>query len=445
MSRKLPSLKRYLWNWAAGALVIVWITLAAAAWNSGHHEARELTDGKLISVARLLLAPRDQASLDTPANRATHHRDYAVALAVLRWRDGQLVEDSHDLAPRLRLSQLPAPGLQTVGYDDNGSRREWRMYVADDEAGNRTGVLVDVRERTNLGHDLAEHIVLPVLLVLPVVMLVLWLAIRRGLHPLDRLSEDVARLDTAAGHRLDGDHRFREFASSVHAINQLVDSLHEQVRRERAFASDVAHELRTPLTSLALGASAARQSPTPDALARLEGDALRAGRILQQLLDLARAERDAPNQLDQAVDLGATATSIIEVHAPQAYQLGHELALQQPEAPVHVHVIPTLLELALRNLVDNAIRHTPPDTQIQVDVWSDAHGVGVAVSDDGGRSSSGPRVAADGLGLGLRLVGRLAEAMGARLETGQAQAPMTTRYALVWPRDAMPTNKQTAP
>ncbi|HAJ11846.1 MAG TPA: two-component sensor histidine kinase, partial [Comamonadaceae bacterium] len=65
-----PSLQRHLWAWAAGALVMVWLTLAAAAWNSGRHEAREITDGKLISVARLLLAPQDQSSLDTPENRA---------------------------------------------------------------------------------------------------------------------------------------------------------------------------------------------------------------------------------------------------------------------------------------------------------------------------------------------------------------------------------------
>ena len=74
-----PSLQRHLWGWAAGALVMVWLTLALAAWNSGHHEAREITDGKLVSVARLLLKPHDQASLDTKENQATHRREYALA------------------------------------------------------------------------------------------------------------------------------------------------------------------------------------------------------------------------------------------------------------------------------------------------------------------------------------------------------------------------------
>lgn len=431
MNRR-PSLQRHLWGWAAGALVMVWLTLALAAWNSGHHEAREITDGKLVSVARLLLRPHDQASLDTPENQATHRRGYALELIVLRWKGDQLVEDTHALAPILGLTSPPSPGLRTVQVSAGNHQGEWRMYVATDGQGDRAAVLVGMDERYNLGADLAEHVVLPVLLVLPLVMLVLWLAIRRGLQPLSRLSSDVAALDTAAGQRLEADHRFGEFASSVEAINHLVDSLQEQARRERAFASDVAHELRTPLASLALGASAARHAPTPEALERLEQDALRAGRILQQLLDLARVQRDALAQSSTQVDLGSLASSVVEDHVPRAYDQDHELALVRPDAPVIVQVPAMLAELALRNLVDNAIRHTPAGTQIQVDVWSDSSGMGVAVSDDGRRAGAFGVPASDGLGLGLRLVERMAEQMGARLETGQAQTPMTTRYALLW-------------
>lgn len=431
MSR--PTLHRHLWGWAAGALVMVWLTLAAAAWNSGHHEAREITDGKLVSVARLLLTPHDQASLDTPENQASHRRDYALELVVLRWEGDRLVEDTHGLAPALGWTTPPSPGLRTVKVSEGALAGEWRMYAASDARGNRAAVLVDMDERYHLGADLAEHVVLPVLLVLPLVMLVLWLAIRRGLRPLARLSADVAHLDTAAGQRLDPDHRFDEFASSVEAINHLVDSLQEQARRERAFASDVAHELRTPLASLALGASAARQSPTPQALQRLEQDALRAGRILQQLLDLARVERDTMAQASSQIELGALAAAVVEDHVPRAYEQAHELALVCPDVPVHVKVPPMLAELALRNLVDNAIRHTPAGTQVQLDVWSDPASTGVSVSDDGGRAGAFGSPATDGMGLGLRLVRRMAEQMGARLETGGAVHPMTTRFALVWP------------
>lgn len=429
-----PSLQWHLWAWAAGALVMVWLTLAAAAWNSGHHEAREITDGKLVSVARLLLAPGDQPSLNTPDNHAMHRLEYALELAVLRWQGGRLVEDTHGFAEALGFAAPPPTGLSSVRMAHGPGVGEWRMYVMADAVGDRVAVLVDLEDRQRLGADLAGHVALSVLLVLPLVMLVLWWAIRRGLRPLSRLSEDVARLDAGGGQRLDAGHRFREFASTVEAINHLVDSLQAQARRERAFASDVAHELRTPLASLVLGAAAARQAPTPEALVRVEQDALRAGRILQQLLDLARAQRDMALDAGEGADLGALAATVAEAHVRQAYERDHELSLQRPDEPIALPVSATLLELALRNLVDNAIRHTPRGTQVRIEVWSDAASTGVSVSDDGLRPGAFSGIpSSDGLGLGLRLVERVAARMGARLETGAAQAPMTTRYALVWP------------
>jgi two-component system sensor histidine kinase QseC len=94
-----------------------------------------------------------------------------------------------------------------------------------------------------------------------------------------------------------------------------------------------------------------------------------------------------------------------------------------------------LLELALRNLIENALRHTPVDTQVVVEVWQSASEAGVSVSDDGQRADA-PAAAhsASGLGLGLRLVQRIAEQLGATLQRDTGEAPMTTRFTLRWPR-----------
>ncbi|WP_234264145.1 sensor histidine kinase [Hydrogenophaga sp. NFH-34] len=446
------TLWRHLLAWALGALALVWGSLVVVAWYTGHHEAREITDGQLIATSRLWLAtaPDDHRPLNAPLNRDGLNA-YVLDMAVLQWEGDRLRTDTHGLAARLPADAL-RPGLSTVVLQGDGAPHEWRMYVAEDPAEwRRVAVLLDMGQRYDLAMDMAQHMARPALLIMPLIAVVLWWAIRRGLRPLDRLSREVASLDTLAGQRLQPHHQFREFASIVHAINTLVDNLQDQAQRERQFASDVAHELRTPLAAMTLQASAARADPSPERLDQLERESLRAGRILAQLLDLARAQRpgrDEASALTQ-VALGDVAADLVAAHAPLAYEQGHELALVQPDGAVRVQVRRLLLELALRNLIENAIRHTPAGTQVVVEVWQDAQGIGVAVSDDGQRPldlvvPAGverlplARRDADGLGLGLRLVQRIAEQLGAQFRRDTPPAPMTTRFALVWPAAATP-------
>lgn len=424
---------------------MVWLALIAFTWLTAIREARQFSDAQMIAEAKLwLTATPYRLELHTATGTLNLQHEYLHDVELIAWDGGNLVADTNAMLSGMDVTSIPSLGFATVNVKVDGSMSQWRAYsaqVTQDNRVRRVIVLMDAEERHDLGKDIALHVALPALLVLPLVSLLLWWAIRHGLRPLDQLSSEVAALDGFAGQRLDAQHRHREFASTVAAINALVDTLQTRAQREREFASDVAHELRTPLASLALQASAAQHDSTPERLAQLEQESLRAGRILSQLLELARAQRNtiasAGSVAYEPVVLGDLASRLVAAHAPAAYDSGHELSLQEANVPVVVHGQPTLVELALRNLIENALRHTSSGTQVEVSVWRTDEGLGVSVSDDGQRPhavSSSAEHGGLGLGLGLRLVQRIAEQLGARLERDQGVLPMTTRFTLRWPR-----------
>lgn len=455
------SLWRYLWAWALGAVVALWMLLAGLAYSTGYHEAEEISDGLLVSAAQLLLSQPLAQPLLVPAtpNPPTVHpaelpaalsqhppNAYAPEFHVVIWQGDRLVWDSHgvhaQLPPRLAL------GHQTLGLTLQGVSQDWRVYVAESTeatAVRRVAVFMDPARREALAADISEHILLPALVFLPLVALMLASAIRRGLLPLQRLSGKIAALDVDAGQTLVPQQPYRELGVTVQSINALVQRLQAQIGRERRFAADVAHELRTPLTALVLQARRARNGGGPaeqsQALQAVEQGALRAGRILSQLLDLARAQ-SLTGDLSEPVDLSALAMRVVSEHAALAHELGQDIALEAPE-PLVLPGQPTLLELALRNLVDNALRHNPAGTYVEVRVARDASGqVTLSVSDDGmdfgdaskpggdPDSGSGPD---HGLGIGLTLVERIAQSHGAQLVRDGGAAPFGKRFALVWP------------
>lgn len=426
MSAARPTLTRRLLAWALGALLLVWGSFIAVGYKTGEHEADELTDGHLASVSSLLLplAPgglgSGRAALGNGASREMKAHDYQRSLSVFVWdAQGKLLSRTGD-AP---LPSFASPeGFATLALGEPA--QGWRAFSRWDEGhAHKLMVLLSVRERDDLAADIAEQVIEPGLWLLPVVALVLGLAIHRGLLPLRALAEEVHGLDIQRAEGLRGPARYEEFAATVDAINRLVDRYHGALTRERALANEFAHELRTPLASLALQARGARDVPPGPlqqaALARLQDDALRAGEVLAHLLALARASRAELNESAQALDLHSLAQRLVAEFAPAAHAGGRELGLESPGPfPMSGHAV--LLELALRNLIENALAHTPPGTQVEVTL-DPARGW-LQVSDDGpsrqgtlAGDESG-NVRALRLGLGHRVIEKVAELHGARFE-----------------------------
>lgn len=441
-------LSRHLWWWVLLSLMLVWATLVATAWYTGRHEAQEINEGRLDSVARLWLQGGEGA--------APRPSRYGPEMMVLVWDNSRLVHDSHGVASALQAA-LPrlTPGLHETTLGLDGQSRRWLVRVhtqtradVDGHAVQRRVVtLLDAHRADGLGRDIAEHIVRPALVLLPLVAVMLAWAIRRGLQPLVSLSDDIERLDGQQGQTLNEAQPYTELHSTVHAINGLVHRLQAQAERERRFASDVAHELRTPLTALVWQSRQAQTAPTDGerqtALARVEHEALRAGRILQQLLDLARAQGlDAADA--QPVALDALCREVVAEHAALAHERGHELSLDAPEAPVTVHSHPTLLTLALRNLLDNALRHTPAGSQVWVRLSTlDDGSVHLSVDDSGPGPTTANATAttggSTGLGIGLTLVDRITHWLGLRWRREPGDASHPHGHTLSWPAGSRQT------
>lgn len=446
------SLRLHLWAWAMLSVGLVWVSLGLAAYVTGMDEADEILDGQLHAAAVLLLQDPISPAADVPHRpggltatmKAPLPTRYAPPLRAVRWEDGRVVSDPHVLADRLGRQ---APGYHTVSLGDADGGR-WRALVVErhDTAGHvhRVAVLVDRSHRAELAIDIAVDVAAPAILLLPLVAIGLRWAIRRGLRPLHDLSERIAALDLETGDTLPAPQPFRELAHTASAINALTHRLQTQLDRERRFTSDVAHELRTPLAALVWQSRRAHHATDPAdreaALRQLEHEALRAGHTLQQLLDLARAQQGSRTGREP-VDLVALAREVVTDHVPAAHASGHELSLLAEPASVTVTGDATLLRLALRNLVDNALRHTPCGTQVEVAVRVDAQGrAALCVCDTGATMPHPPQAAAAdtaGMGIGLTLVQRIAEHHGARLAHGDAPPPFATRWAIEWQTEAL--------
>jgi two-component system, OmpR family, sensor histidine kinase QseC len=445
--KRQPSLLRHLLAWTLGALLCVWASFVVVGYRTGEHEADELTDGHLASVAALLLSQRQpqlgwvQDPAELGGRRELRAHDYQQSLSIVAW----------DASGRMlwRTGRAPTPpfasseGFETLQLGDAGKR--WRAFSRWDSPArqHRLMVLLSEAERDDLAEDIAEQVAGPGLWLLPVVALVLALAIKRGLRPLHELGREVHQLDIhrdttlkAASHQ--------EFEAVVHAINTLVDRYGATLQRERSLASEIAHELRTPLASLSLHASSLRRGLSPEdqaeALRRLELDATRASGVLSDLLALARASRAELAEVARPVDLAALARAVMSEFAQAALDSGHELSLAgEPACIVQGH--PLLLELALRNMVENALVHTPPGTRIEASVR--AQPPAFEVRDDGrSRAAAGePMKKSPGLGLGQQVVRKVAALHGGSFDAVVHDDPGLTCWRLSLGAEALATHK----
>lgn len=430
-SSRIPSLRWRLLLLVSIASLVVLAFASVKSYQRARHEVQELMDDQLAKTAQLLLAEAiegDDQLADLPARLA--------GIRGLRSRRNQLTLEYQvgrpDGTVLVRSARAPATPMNgALGYDnveDAGER--WRSLIL--ESADRTyrvQIAESIRKRDKEALEIAVKTVQPLVLALPLALLAIYFSIRRGLKPLDDLATEVATRSSDNLTPLAGRNVPREAQPLVAAINRVLFRLGYSLENERRFTADAAHELRTPLAAARIQAQVALLSKNAEkrehalnlTLAGLD----RATRLVEQMLRLARLDPLAELPQTQAVNLADLARRVAAGAGDAAPDAHIRLDLAENAAPVQGD--PDLLEVALRNLIDNAIRYSPEGGEIGVSLRSDGPLV-LAVRDNGPgvpedelprlteRFFRGASVTAEGSGLGLTIVSRIAELHGATLE-----------------------------
>jgi signal transduction histidine kinase len=276
-----------------------------------------------------------------------------------------------------------------------------------------------------IANKLAEQVFLPVVFIVPALTIAMFLTMRRALMPLRELSIAASRIGQAVARGqspapLSEDGLVREFADVAAAMNVVLARLSQSLHSQRQFIADAAHELRTPLAILLLEVARLPPDARRD---RLKDDLKNLGNLVNELLRFAQAEELLAEKLEP-VDVAAIAQKVSGEAAVVAINRQQLIELNRPPSPVVTAGNSTLIEIAVRNLVDNALKYSPPHTTITVYV---EEGPTVIVDDCGPGIPTSLRDtvfqrfwradphAGNGAGVGLALVRRIAELHNGRV------------------------------
>ena len=443
------SLRRRLLLSVMTAIVLAALFQAVSAYRGALTQADEMFDYHLQQMALSMRArlpertvPPGQQLAPPPQERDDDGEiDYLIQI----WgADGiQLFRSSH--------SALPPRAV--LGFSDvHQGGTSYRVYSIQTPF-QTIQIAQDMSARTGRARALALRAMLPMALIAPLLMLVIWVVIRQSLSPLERTRRQVASRTAEDLSPLAEDGLPDEVRPLVQELNLLFDRMHTVLQAQKAFVANAAHELRTPLTALKLQAQALRRAPdeaTRDvAVGRLHLGIERAVRRLTQRRALARqegeqaADRPEPATVELRQLAQAAAT---ELQAP-AEDRGIELRLAAGP-PASVQGDAEALRILLRNLLENAIKYTPTGGRVLVDAAASDGRTRLVVEDSGPGIPEADRervfdrfyrsgdatATSSGSGLGLSIVKTVAAQHGASVRLDSSPTLAGLRVTVEFPQ-----------
>lgn len=359
------------------------IWLAAVAWIyiGGRREVEHVLDARLQEAARMVASlaeglGRPPSSSPAEARDIPGLGNYERQLSCQIWSlDGRMIAKSGG-APEQRLTK------ETSGFSERVIDGEkWRVYAVED-AVRSVRVLVGDRLglRDRLAADLVKGLLWPAFLIAPTLGFVIWVSIGRGLDPLRRTAHDLRAREADDMRPVDTANAPSEIRPLATAINELFEKVEDARRHEREVTAFAAHELRTPLAGLKTQAQVALAADDPGtiraALHQIIVAVDRSARLVRQLLAIARLDARAEIESGEHVSIGPLLKETINATVtPENITVVLEGGVQTMIARGNRDCI----ELALRNLHENAVQHMTAGGVVQWSRTADC----VFVTDDG--------------------------------------------------------------
>ena len=430
---------RLLWFLLA-AIMLTAVAQAVISYRTASAEADDLFDYHMEQMAMSLRAglPSNGSvgGIEDPSD------DENLNFVVQVWTsDGLQVFQS-----AARSALPPRAGL---GFSDVQARGSTYRVFSLQSRSQIIQVAQDMAVRHEMARTLALRTMAPIAVMAPLLMLVVWWVVSLSLVPVARVQRQVAERQADDLSEVSEIGLPDEIRPLVHELNLLFGRVRQAFDAQKSFVGDAAHELRSPLAALKLQVSSLQRA-TDDAarelaVSRLAAGVDRATRLVEQLLVLARHESNAATgENEHPVSLVAAARLALADEAPAAHARQIDLGLAHAdEGLVAGHS--EAIRILMRNLLDNAIKHTPVGGRVDLEIRRapgvmqltvEDCGPGIADADRERVLDRFYRVAgneATGSGLGLAIVKSIARMHGATLQLDRSEQLGGLRVELKFP------------
>lgn len=407
----------------------VWTAAAIISWQESRDQMDEFFDTYQLLLARQLSTAdwtNLTADMQKKSNRLIENvdddgeeEDEALGFAVFNRRGEMIFNDDENGRDFIYTPEASGFVNQKIGR----KKDMWRIFWLTSADKNFTiAVGQELEFRDDAALELVEETLLPWLVGLSVLLLaVIWM-VSRELRPLRRIADELSERDSDNLHPLSLSGQASEILPLIKAINTQFSRIEQMLQRERGFISDSAHELRSPLTALKVQLEVAQLADDDaaarhQALQKLNQGIDRSTRLVEQLLALSRLDSAAVAANDEPLDWPALVNAAVNEQLPAAEEKKINIKTSTDGSTPTTCGQPLLWALLLRNLLDNAVRYSPEEAQISIELKDET--LSVTNSNTVVAAEYLPRLKerffrpagqkSTGSGLGLSIVERIAE------------------------------------